>query len=64
MHEGETCNLDDNQKIRSKDWFMQNKWRINFRTNDNSFQGFSDLTIKNINDKSCNSYIFDMRGND
>ena len=43
-----TCTLNDNQKTNAKDWFMSNRWRINLRTNDNTFNDYSDLTIKDL----------------
>ena len=55
MNEGEPCTLMDDQKRRAKDWFMSNKWRINFKTNDGSFNDFADITIVDNNYRTVNS---------
>ena len=55
MNEGQPCTLSDDQKISARDWFMSNKWRINFRTNDGSFNDFASVTITDHKYKTMNS---------
>ena len=43
INEDVACSLNDDERILLKDWFMGNKWRINFSTKNKSFQDFAEL---------------------
>lgn len=46
--------------VRSKDWFMSQKWKILFRTASGSFRDSASVTLRDIEDKTQSSYRFRM----
>ena len=64
LNECDPCTLIGDQKTKAKDWFMSNKWRINFETSDGSTKDIAEVTITDNKFRTINSDSIKMKAVD
>lgn len=45
---------------KQRDWFMSNKWQINYKSNDNTFTDIATVSLTDLKPKSSYSYKLSM----